>query len=99
MIVFPIGYVQEALAHATSINDSFWIRKVDEHVTWDDISFYGNDFNETVSKLEFEGPGLYGIQMGSTSLELATDGSFRKCWKKEDGEIWLYKRGILNRGG
>lgn len=32
--------------------------------------------------------------MSSTSPELTTGGSFRKCWKKEDGEIYLYKRGI-----
>ena len=42
----------------------------------------------------FEGLGLYGVQMSSTSPELTTDGSFRKCWKKEDGVIYLYKRGI-----
>ena len=27
-------------------------------------------------------------------IKRTTDGSFRKCWKKEDGEIYLYKRGI-----
>lgn len=86
------GFIR--ITHAASINDSFWIRKVGENVTWDDISFYRNDFNETISKLAFEGLGLYGIQMSSTSPELTTDGSFRKCWKKEDGEICLYKRGI-----
>ncbi|MCM1543650.1 MAG: hypothetical protein NC121_20690 [Blautia sp.] len=32
--------------------------------------------------------------MSSTSPELTTDGSFRKCWRKEGGEIYLYKRGI-----
>lgn len=29
-----------------------------------------------------------------TSPELTTDGSFRKCWKKENEEIYLCKRGI-----
>ncbi len=86
------GFIK--ITHAASINDSFWIRKVDENVAWNDISFYRNDFNETISKLAFEGLGLYGIQMSSTSPELTTDGSFRKCWKKEDGKICLYKRGI-----
>lgn len=47
-----------------------------------------------ISKLAFEGLGLYGLYMSSTSPELTTDGSFRKCRKKEDGEIYLYKRGI-----
>lgn len=86
------GFIR--ITHAASINDSFWIKKDGENVSWDDISFYRNDFNDTISKLAFEGLGLYGIQISSTSPELTTDGSFRKCWRKEDGNIYLYKRGI-----
>lgn len=86
------GFIK--ITHAASINDTFWIKERNEDVTWDDISFYRNDFNDTISKLAFEGLGLYGVQMSSTSPELTTDGSFRKCWKKEDGVIYLYKRGI-----
>ncbi|MCM1468328.1 MAG: hypothetical protein NC086_09280 [Alistipes sp.] len=86
------GFIK--ITHAASINDSFWIRNEEENVTWNDISFYRNDFNDTISKLAFEGLGLYGMQMSSTSPELTTDGSFRKCWKKENEEIYLYKRGI-----
>lgn len=82
------------ITHAASINDTFWVKKEDENAVWDDISFYRNDFNDTISKLAFEGLGLYGIQMSSTSPELTTDGSFRKCWKKEHHGIYLYKRGL-----
>lgn len=86
------GFIR--ITHAASINDSFWIKEENETATWNDISFYKNNFNETVSKLAFEGLGLYGIQMSSASPELTTDGSFRKCWKKENGDIFLYKRGF-----
>lgn len=86
------GFIK--ITHAASINDSFWMKTENENITWNDISFYRNDFNDTISKLAFEGLGLYGLQMSSTSPELTTDGSFRKCWRKEDGEIYLYKRGI-----
>lgn len=86
------GFIK--ITHAASINDSFWVKEENEDVTWDDISFYRNDFDDTISKLAFEGLGLYGVRMSSTSPELTTDGSFRKCWKKENGEIYLYKRGI-----
>ena len=85
------GFIR--ITHAASINDSYWLKKDDEEISWDDVSFYRNEFNDTVSKLAFEGLGLYGIQMSSTSPELTTDGSFRKCWRKEDGNIYLYKRG------
>lgn len=82
------------ITHAASINDSFWIKKDDEKAAWNDISFYRNDFDETISRLAFEGLGLYGIQMSSTSPELTTDGSFRKCWKKEK-----HRRFFISHGG
>ncbi len=79
--------------HAASINDTFWIKTDKEDISWDQVSFYKNEFNEVVSRLAFEGIGLYGIKLSSTSPELSTNGSFRKCWMRENGEIWLYKRG------
>lgn len=85
------GFIR--ITHAASINDSYWVKKCDEDVSWNDISFYRNAFDDTISKLAFEGLGLYGIQMSSTSPEFTTDGSFRKCWRKEDEKIHLYKRG------
>ncbi len=36
--------------------------------------------------------------MSSTSPELTTDGSFRKCWRREEGDIFLYKRGVAGAG-
>ena len=82
-----------SVTHATSINDTFWVKSAAENVHWKDVSLYTNDFDETISKLAFEGIGLYGIQLSSTSPELTTNGSFRKCFRKENGTIFMYKRG------
>ena len=79
--------------HAASINDTFWIKNENEDISWKDVSFYRNPFDETISRLAFEGIGLYGIKFSHTSPELSTDGSFRKCWMRENNEIFLYKRG------
>ena len=81
------------VTHAASINDTFWVKSENEDISWSQVSLYHNEFNEMVSKLAFEGIGLYGMEFSSTSPELSTDGSFRKCWRREDGEIYLYKRG------
>lgn len=86
------GFIQ--ITHSASINDSFWVKRADEDITWKDVSFYSNAFNEVISKLAFEGLGLYHIELSSTSPELTTDGSFRKCWKKEQSGIYLYKQGF-----
>ena len=73
-----LGYIR--VTHAASLNDTYWIKNELESVTWNDVSFYRNEFDEQISKLAFEGVGLYGIKLSSTSPVLCTEGSFRKCW-------------------
>lgn len=70
------------ITHAATINDTFWVKQDHESLCWNDVSLYRNKFNEVISKLAFEGIGLYGIQLSSTSPELSTEGSFRKCWQR-----------------
>lgn len=85
------GFIR--ITHAATINDTFWVKRDTESATWSDISLYRNPFNDVISRLAFEGIGLYGIQLSSSSPELSTEGSFRKCWRRENDEIFLYKRG------
>lgn len=85
------GFIK--ITHAASLNDTFWIKAENESLTWRDISLYQNEFNETISRLAFEGVGLQGFQFSDTSPELSTEGSFKKCWRKEEDGIYLYKRG------
>ena len=81
------------VTHAASINDTFWIKGAGEQISWRDISLYQNDFDKTISRLAFEGLGIPDEYISSTSPELTTNGSFRKCFSKENGDIFLYKRG------
>lgn len=85
------GFIK--FTHATSLNDSFWVKSTDENVTWEKVSLYQNEFNEVISKISFEGSGLFGMEFSSTTPEFSTEGSFEKCWKREEGEIFLFKRG------
>ena len=86
------GFIK--ITHAASINDTFWVKSDNEDIVWSQVSFYTNRFDETISKLAFEGLELYGLKLSHTSPELSTEGSFRKCWIREnDSGIYLYKRG------
>ena len=91
------GFIR--MTHAVGINDTFWVKKDTENITWEDVSLFQNQFSEVISKLAFEGTGLYGSSMSSTSPELSCEGSFRKCFRKEKqigeygSDIYLYKRG------
>lgn len=84
------GYLD--ISHALSLNDTIWVKSISSSLTWDDVSLYRNSFNSTIAKFAFEG-GMFGRQMSSTSPEFGTNGTFAKCWVRENGVIRLIKRG------
>lgn len=85
------GFIK--LTHCLSVNDTLWIKSDTETIRWEDISLYRNKFSKSISRLSFDGHGLYGHQMSTTSPELTTDGAFNKCGIKEDDGIYLIKAG------
>lgn len=91
------GFIR--VTHAASINDTFWVKRDNDNSRWSDISLYRNEFTEVISQLAFEGVGLYDTIFSSSSPELACDGSYRKCFRKEHqkgefgSDIYIYKRG------
>lgn len=82
-----------ALTHCLSLTDTLWVKSNHEDVTWKQVNLYENNFDEVVSKLSFDGNGLFGIQMSTTSPELTTDGAYDKCWLNEKDGIHLIKTG------
>lgn len=91
------GFIR--LTHAVGINDTFWIKTDKDHLDWEDVSPYQNQFSEGVSRMAFDAAGVYEESFSSPSPELSSEGSFRKCFRKErvtgefDSDIFLYKRG------
>ena len=85
------GFIK--LTHCLSINDTLWVKSSEEDITWNDVSLYRNPFNDVISKLSFDGNGMYGQQLSTTSPELTTNGAFDKCWIKDDTGIYLLKVG------
>lgn len=84
------GFVD--LTHALSLNDSLWVKPVDSDLSWGTVNLYSNDFTDVVAKTAFE-KGLHGLKLSITSPEFTSEGSFEKCWIKEDDGIYLYKKG------
>ena len=85
-----IGYLD--ITHALSLVDTFWVKPADSTLGWNDVSLYSHQFNETIAKTAFEG-GLHGLELSTTSPEYGTDGTFAKCWLRENGIIKMLKRG------
>ena len=82
-----------ALTHCLSLTDTLWVKSSNENVGWHDVNLYENNFDEVISKLSFDGNGLFGIQMSTTSPELTTDGAYDQCWLNEKDGIHLIKTG------
>ena len=82
-----------ALTHCLSLTDTLWVKSNREDVAWSNVNLYENSFDEVISKLSFDGNGLFGIQMSTTSPELTTDGAYDKCWLNESDGIHLIKTG------
>lgn len=86
-----IGFLK--LTHGISINDCYWVRENTENITWNDVSPYINDYDTVVQHLAFDGVGLFGVALESTSPEFGISGNFEKCWIREDNKIFMLKRG------
>ena len=81
------------MTRGLSLNDTFWIKKSDSTLTWDEVSLYKNPFDEVISRIAFDGVGMRGGRFSATSPEFSTGGNFEKCWIRQDDEIYLIKRG------
>lgn len=82
-----------SITYGLSLNDTFWVKPKDSKLSWSQVSLYRNDFNESIAHLAFDGEGLNGLEVTTTSPEFGTDGSYAKCWIKDDNGIYLLKRG------
>lgn len=80
------------ISHALSLIDTFWVKDVQSNLDWEAVSLFTHPFNEVIAKTAFEG-GLHGQQLSTTSPEYGTDGSFAKCWIRENEIIKMLKRG------
>lgn len=83
-----MDYIDISLA--LSLNDSFWIVPTDKNYKWKDYNLYDNAFNEILERVAF-GEELQAIQGFTSSPEYTTNGMLKKCWHRENNQIYLYK--------
>lgn len=84
------GYLD--ITHALSLVDTFWVKPQDSELTWEEVSLYTHPFNEAIAEAALDGEPQ-GRHLADTSPEYGTDGSFAKCWIRENDIIKLLKRG------
>ncbi|MCD8307018.1 MAG: HipA domain-containing protein [Clostridia bacterium] len=76
-----------------SLNDSYWVVEDGFEGTFDQYNLYENRFAQTVALLAYTGYGSTSIRKFTSSPEFTTNGMLKKCWRRIDGNIYLYKGG------
>ena len=76
-----------------SLNDSYWIVEKGFNGTFADYNLYQNKFTRTLALIAYTGYGSNSKKDFTSSPEYTTNGMLKKCWRRIDGKIYLYKGG------
>ncbi len=79
--------------NAVTITDNYWFKADGENLTWTEVKFNENVFDNLALKGD---PDSFS-QKPSRTPELTNIGSFEKCWRLINGDWWMYKSGNDNQ--
>ena len=81
------------LTHSLSINDNYWIADETEigKVRYEDINLFTNSFNEAMYLVALKGTSPFTISEKCISAEYTGQGTYPKCFVRENNSIFLYK--------
>ena len=79
------------ISKGLSLIDSYWIVE-DDNLKFADYNLFDNDFSEILSLVAFTG---YSSKIDKlvSSPELTTNGALKKCWRRINMQVYLYKGG------
>lgn len=81
--------------HELSINDNYWIKSDNESINYEDISLFKNELNNSLSEIALTGQSNTTVNELTLSAEYTGQGTFPKCFVKEDNNIYMYKSGNI----
>lgn len=80
------------LCRAVSLQDNYWVKLKSDKTVWNDINLRNNSLSETVAMVSLHGTSLT-IQGQVHTPELNGQGAYAKAWTKENGDLYLLKKG------
>lgn len=86
-----IGIIK--LCKGLSLNDSYWIVEEGFRGKFADYNLYENSFARTLTLIAYTGYGSTNCKGFNSSPEYTTNGMLRKCWRRINKKIYLYKGG------
>lgn len=80
-----------------SLTDSLWVRFCDDSSLWKEINLYSNDFDP---RLSFASMGIPSklVKSIKNMPEVTTNGTFGKCWIRDNDDVFLIKDGYQDNG-
>ena len=78
-----------------SLNDSYWVVEDEFDGKFENYNLYENNFSRTLALIAYTGHGSSVARGFTSSPEFTTNGTLKKCWRRVDGKIYLYKGGTM----
>ena len=82
----------DAKAYGLSLSDQYWVKGVNEEISWESINFFDNEFSVDIGKILFNG-GKIALNLNLNTPDMTSNGNYEKRWKIIDGERYLLKTG------
>ena len=80
-------------SYMCSLTDCYWFKPIKDQVSWKDVNFFDNGFDETAGKVILNGDETISIENWNIP-ELTTNGVLPKRWfQGKNGEFYLLKAG------
>lgn len=77
---------------AVSLQDTYLVKSDNESISWKDVDIRQNHLNKMMMKVALKGDSLT-ITGRCHTPEITTNGAYAKCWKRENRDLYLYKKG------
>lgn len=88
----PMDLVE--FTHAVSVSDTYWLKKENEDVTWDNVNFFHHSFAQNAfAKAMFSSFNEKAEDKARFTPNNNTAGFHRKAWLKREGSLYLLKGG------
>lgn len=82
-----------SVSKGLSLNDCYWVVEEGFEGTFAENNLYDNRFSNILANLVFTGYGSSVRSSWQSSPEFTTNGMLPKCWRRIQGNIYLYKGG------
>lgn len=87
----PINIIK--VSKGLSLNDCYWVVEEGFNGKFDDFNHYENRFSQILALIAFTGYGSSIRTSLASCPEFTTNGMLPKCWRRERGQIKLFKGG------